>query len=1038
MCDEPAYMSIVAPPPPSSPPASAAASAASPAPAAPGADGDASSAQRAATAQQQHRVIEEPAGATMTMAKKEQPAAGDKSDKSDDRAASREKERERERDKEREKERSSSRRSSRREERSRSRSRERSRRHSSAHPSTDKAAAPSKESKDKDKDKDRDSAKDKDRDRDRDKEQREPSKDRSKEREREKEKERERSSSKRERSSSRAEDRERDKERDSKRAKKEDSDPKPSAGKDQQQSSATDDKDKDKERRHRSRSRSKSSGRHSKRSRSRSGSRSRKHHKSSHRHGRHSRSRSRSRSPRKDEGGARMQQPKKSGWDAMPVAPGGFAMPMCMPQPGAVGYSNRMRKLYVGNVPATLSEAELTDFINTSMRAAGLSATTDNPVTACQIFPDKNYAFVEFRTPEDATAGMSFDGIQMHGNSLRFRRPKDYNPAEIGAVPAAPGAEALRAVLGHDIISTNVADTEHKIYIGGIPAALNEEQVKDMLLPFGRLRSFDLVRDLQTGVSKGFAFCEYWEAGDADRACETLNNTKCGSKTLCVQRANVGAKAKLSPSLPMGLPLGAAGSALAPVLPAAMMEQLKDAQVGSILNLAIPCAALANAMAPAANEGEVPEGLSVLVLCNMASVDELMEEQTYDDFVQDLREELLQFGDIESIHVPRPYRLLPHQQLMGDGVQPIPPLPQPKYIGRAYVKFRQADEAKRAYEAMLGRKYNCRSIIPTLAAPAVLDELAKQNEETMQNAYQVVADAIKRMRENPPPHPFYRLNPNASQRLLANGPYRGGGGGYDRPLALPAPRDHGGDFGDDLIRSPGSSSPTPQQHADRDNSRALAVVPQQPTSPMQDHQQHFQPQGRYGGGRPSYDRDRDRDRDRDYDHGRGSGRYDGYHGDRADRYHGGSDMGGAPQQPFGQGQPQGPPPQQFGGPAMGGPQGQMAMPMQMGSGQGLMPPPPSQGQMGMGMMASGMPMGMMMPGMNAMPGMAMGMPGMMGMPMSVPQVPQYGFQGAFAGGIPQPPSQLQPQGSQPPPPPPPSDQPPPPPPSPPPPPPPEN
>lgn len=34
-------------------------------------------------------------------------------------------------------------------------------------------------------------------------------------------------------------------------------------------------------------------------------------------------------------------------------------------------------------------------------------------------------------------------------------------------------------------------------------------QVKELLSSFGKLRAFNLVKDSATGLSKGYAFCEY-------------------------------------------------------------------------------------------------------------------------------------------------------------------------------------------------------------------------------------------------------------------------------------------------------------------------------------------------------------------------------------------------------------------------------------------------------------------------------------------------------------------------------------------------
>ena len=41
---------------------------------------------------------------------------------------------------------------------------------------------------------------------------------------------------------------------------------------------------------------------------------------------------------------------------------------------------------------------------------------------------DKNFAFLEFRSIDEATQAIAFDGINFKGQSLKIRRPHDYQP----------------------------------------------------------------------------------------------------------------------------------------------------------------------------------------------------------------------------------------------------------------------------------------------------------------------------------------------------------------------------------------------------------------------------------------------------------------------------------------------------------------------------------------------------------------------------------------------------------------------------------
>lgn len=48
-------------------------------------------------------------------------------------------------------------------------------------------------------------------------------------------------------------------------------------------------------------------------------------------------------------------------------------------------------------------------------------------------------------------------------------------------------------------------------------------QVKELLLSFGKLRAFNLVKDAATGLSKGYAFCEYVDLSITDQVSPSLS-----------------------------------------------------------------------------------------------------------------------------------------------------------------------------------------------------------------------------------------------------------------------------------------------------------------------------------------------------------------------------------------------------------------------------------------------------------------------------------------------------------------------------------
>jgi len=95
--------------------------------------------------------------------------------------------------------------------------------------------------------------------------------------------------------------------------------------------------------------------------------------------------------------------------------------------PMAGGYFTRQaRRLYIGGVPFGATEDAMMEFFNQQMHMAGLATGPGNPVLAVQINLDKNFAFLEIRSVDEATSALAFDGINFMGQSLKIRRPSDY------------------------------------------------------------------------------------------------------------------------------------------------------------------------------------------------------------------------------------------------------------------------------------------------------------------------------------------------------------------------------------------------------------------------------------------------------------------------------------------------------------------------------------------------------------------------------------------------------------------------------------
>lgn len=178
--------------------------------------------------------------------------------------------------------------------------------------------------------------------------------------------------------------------------------------------------------------------------------------------------------------------------------------------PGApIGSALRQaRRLYIGNITPETTEENLAIFFNRKMVEMNLvteeglgedlvgieNIDASQPVISTHVNFDRSYAFVEFRNATEATNALAFDGIIFQNSALKVRRPKDYGMESgmpVSGQPHIPG-----------VVGTNVPDTINKIFIGGLPSYLTDDQVMDLLKSFGELRAFHLVKEPGTGQSK--------------------------------------------------------------------------------------------------------------------------------------------------------------------------------------------------------------------------------------------------------------------------------------------------------------------------------------------------------------------------------------------------------------------------------------------------------------------------------------------------------------------------------------------------------
>lgn len=320
------------------------------------------------------------------------------------------------------------------------------------------------------------------------------------------------------------------------------------------------------------------------------------------------------------------------------------------------------KKVYVGNLPDSATESIVMQFFNQVLRESNGTESNEPPIVSCYLNKDKRFAFIETRTVSEAAACLMLDGLHFQQIALRIRKPNDY-PAVAATARPPSGFDPTK--LG--IVGTQVSDGPNKLFIGGIPYHLSEDQIKELLRTYGELAAFNLVKEPTSGQSKGYAFCEFVDHSVIDAACAGLNGMQVDDKQLTVRRAS---------TYPPGFDPTSSGSIPPMALGSQSVGALGRADGGNLLG----------------------SSTTILELKNVIDEAELEDEEEYNDIIEEMEDEGKKYGELLTVLVPRPKKGESETEAHSRGV------------GRVFLKYASVKECERAQATLSGRKFDQRVV----------------------------------------------------------------------------------------------------------------------------------------------------------------------------------------------------------------------------------------------------------------------------------------------------------------------------------------
>lgn len=77
----------------------------------------------------------------------------------------------------------------------------------------------------------------------------------------------------------------------------------------------------------------------------------------------------------------------------------------------------------------------------------------------------------------------------------------------------------------------------YKVFVGGLPFSTTDDELRELFAAHGTVASAVVVRDRDTGRSKGFGFVEFENDDEGKAAQNALNGSEVGGRTISVDQA---------------------------------------------------------------------------------------------------------------------------------------------------------------------------------------------------------------------------------------------------------------------------------------------------------------------------------------------------------------------------------------------------------------------------------------------------------------------------------------------------------------------
>jgi len=176
------------------------------------------------------------------------------------------------------------------------------------------------------------------------------------------------------------------------------------------------------------------------------------------------------------------------------------------------------RKLYVGNIPRTVTNDELREMF-----------AAHGTVERAEVMYDKytnrsrRFGFVTMSTAEEANAAIeALNGTEVGGRKIKVNVTESFLP---NIDRSAPEPEPV------------FVDSQYKVYVGNLAKTVTTEVLKNFFSEKGQILSATVSHIPGTSKSKGYGFVTFSSEEEVEAAVATFNNAELEGQPIRVNRA---------------------------------------------------------------------------------------------------------------------------------------------------------------------------------------------------------------------------------------------------------------------------------------------------------------------------------------------------------------------------------------------------------------------------------------------------------------------------------------------------------------------